>query len=232
MICQCIWMNFTLWIKNHWISQEIPCSQCCTGKSLFNEQIFIHWTRTYLVNWMKFIRWTRTLLCSSVGMESPGWFNDFLFRLYEEKQKNVLLHLPWPAGCTKYCDHTLWFSCDSANRQTDTHTDTHMDGTVSITSTADAGGSNPEARSWPRQPANRWRWSILEVMSWTQRGVTTTDKNKLTQVLYCWVMFGSLAWQDYTRGFWENRYFSCGYTCRKIILLHSAAVWMLKEQNS
>ncbi len=43
----------TLWIKNHWINQEIPSSWSCTGKSLFNERIFIHWTRTYLVNWMK-----------------------------------------------------------------------------------------------------------------------------------------------------------------------------------
>ena len=42
-------------------------------------------------------------------------------------------------ACTKFHDHT---SNGSAVRAlTDTHTDTHTDGSVSITSTADAGGN-------------------------------------------------------------------------------------------
>ncbi len=39
-VCACVrsLLSFsTLWIKNHWISQKIPCSRGCIGKSLLNE---------------------------------------------------------------------------------------------------------------------------------------------------------------------------------------------------
>ncbi len=35
---QALW---TLWTKNHWINQEIPCSQDCIGDSLFSESILL-----------------------------------------------------------------------------------------------------------------------------------------------------------------------------------------------
>ncbi len=44
---------------------------------------------------------------------------------------------PWPAN-----PFVKWFSCERANRRTHTHT--HTNGSVFITSTADAGGNNYE----------------------------------------------------------------------------------------
>ena len=44
-----------LWIINHWINQENPCSRCCSGKSLFNLQHVSVFVLRYLWHstWMK-----------------------------------------------------------------------------------------------------------------------------------------------------------------------------------
>ena len=44
----------TLSIKNHWMNEDIPWSQCYTVKSLFNDWNFIHSTKTLLAQWLNF----------------------------------------------------------------------------------------------------------------------------------------------------------------------------------
>ncbi len=86
----------SLSIENNWMDEANPWSQCCERNSLSNKGIFMIFLSQENTVVAKIIHWTSNFLCSTVTMEFPGPFNDFLLRVDPHKGRNdpsiVVIH--------------------------------------------------------------------------------------------------------------------------------------------
>ena len=78
---------------NHRINEDIPWSRCCKVKSLFNDWIFSHWMRTFLVQWLNFLSLARDFTLQHREQGISSFIQWFFFQSFQSVQVYMYIFL-------------------------------------------------------------------------------------------------------------------------------------------